>query len=144
MIATEVHRWLISDCNGVSGEPYCLHDAPRIARLARALAHDVAAVDAAVSTYGASRMLANDEVEGQAPGHSEFAWRNAVGRLACNKPYHCFSKICCATILRYRNTTFISCQQMFLNAETPSMIPGFVREINHAFLWEDLLFKVKG
>ena len=69
---------------------------------------------------------------GQAPGHSEFAWRNAAGHLACNKPYHCFSKICCATILRYRNTTFISCQQMFLNAETLSMIPGFVREINHA------------
>ena len=27
---------------------------------------------------------------------------------------------------------------MFLNAETPSMIPGFVREINHAFLWEGI------
>lgn len=115
-----------------------MHDAPRIARLARALAHDVAAVDAVVSTYGASRMLANDEVEGQAPGHSEFAWRNAAGHLACNKPYHCFSRICCATILQYQNTTFISWQQMFLNAETLSMIPGFVREINRAFLWEGI------
>ena len=75
---------------------------------------------------------------GQAPGHSEFAWRNAAGHLACNKPYHCFSKICCATILQYQNTTFISWQQMFLNAETLSMIPGFVREINHAFLWEGI------
>ena len=55
------------------------------------------------------------------------------GHLACNKPYHCFSKICCATILQYQNTTFISWQQMFLNAETLSMIPGFVLEINHAF-----------
>ena len=27
---------------------------------------------------------------------------------------------------------------MFLNAETLSMIPGFVREINHAFLWEGI------
>ena len=75
---------------------------------------------------------------GQAPGHSEFAWRNAAGHLACNKPYHCFSKICCATILQYQNTTFISWQQMFLNAETLSMIPGFVLEINHAFLWEGI------
>lgn len=75
---------------------------------------------------------------GQAPGHSEFAWRNAAGHLACNKPYHCFSKICCATILQYQNTTFISWQQMFLNAETLSMIPSFVREINHAFLWEGI------
>lgn len=75
---------------------------------------------------------------GQAPGHSEFAWRNAAGHLACNKPYHCFSKICCATILQYQNTTFISWQQMFLNAETLSMIPGFVREINRAFLWEGI------
>lgn len=75
---------------------------------------------------------------GQAPGHSESAWRNAAGHLACNKPYHCFSKICCATILQYQNTTFISWQQMFLNAETLSMIPGFVREINHAFLWEGI------
>lgn len=75
---------------------------------------------------------------GQAPGHSEFAWRNAAGHLACNKPYHCFSKICCATNLQYQNTTFISWQQMFLNAETLSMIPGFVLEINHAFLWEGI------
>lgn len=60
------------------------------------------------------------------------------GHLACNKPYHCFSKICCATILQYQNTTFISWQQMFLNAETLSMIPGFVREINRAFLWEGI------
>ena len=36
------------------------------------------------------------------------------------------------------NTTFISCQQMFLNAETLSMISGFVREINRAFLWEGI------
>ena len=75
---------------------------------------------------------------GQAPGHSKFAWWNAAGHLAYNKPYHCFSKICCATILRYRNTTFISCQQMFLNAETSSMISGFIREINRAFLWEGI------
>ena len=27
---------------------------------------------------------------------------------------------------------------MFLNAETLSMIPGFVREINRAFLWEGI------
>lgn len=60
------------------------------------------------------------------------------GHLACNKPYHCFSKICCATILQYQNTTFISWQQMFLNAETLSMIPGFALEINHAFLWEGI------
>ena len=99
------------------------------------------AVDAARPAFGmlCGRMRCEtDEKRGQAPGHSEFAWRNAAGRLACNKPYHCFSKICCATILQYQNTTFISWQQMFLNAETLSMIPGFVLEINHAFLWEGI------
>lgn len=60
------------------------------------------------------------------------------GALGVQQTVSLFSKICCATILQYQNTTFISWQQMFLNAETLSMIPGFVLEINHAFLWEGI------
>ncbi len=49
-----------------------------------------------------------------------------------------FRKSVAQQFLQYQNTIFISWQQMFLNAETLSMIPGFVREINHAFLWEGI------
>ena len=138
MLATEVHRWLISDCNGQAVRRMLCCMRWSVARL-RGFGSSAAMF---CGGCGASACSVGGAARATGKGPSARALRICVeecgGHLACNKPYHCFSKICCATILQYQNTTFISWQQMFLNAETLSMIPGFVREINRAFLWEGI------
>ena len=118
----------------VMGEPRacCLRNVPRIVRTVRALAHEASVAHAAVPARGANQVCVNAERRAKRLGTPNLRG-GMQWALGMQLTYHGFRESCCATILRFSNTTFISCQQMFLNAETPSMVPGFVREVNHAF-----------